>query len=379
MDGMIVCRSSVREAEFAAVLVDELGVSVKGGDNGHIVFSIYAWLRNISSQGDSESILQCIRDGIVEFIQGDAYSLTPLLNFGWDRCILGVLNKGSAGMKKKYFFVFLLFILTVVFLGFGGPLDKDITISLELKQVENLSPLSLKYVFYINITNSSSRTYVLTRYRYRFVVEEKEYLQLYTAPSGGLELKAYGKTMIAIPVKITYEFLFQAIEEVRKKDTASCYLMGELFFGDGRRERGSLPIAFSGEFPIFKIPEVEILSLHANTVSIGGADLDLKVKLVNSNGFDLWVDDVVYNLKLGGYTVDGGRIEGDKDVKKKEEKIFSLHLLINFFDVGKDVYSILQKSEVNVSFSGEIEFRTDWGRMKIPFAEAQKIPLSRAD
>ncbi len=277
-------------------------------------------------------------------------------------------------MKKKYICLPILLMMVVCF-GYAGPLDKDLLITLEVKQVENLSTTSLDYVFYLNIKNISSKSYYLTRYRYRFVVNEVEYLQINTAPSAGLELRPSETTMVAISVKITYEHLFRAIEGVNEMDSIPCYLMGELFFSDGRRERGSLPIAFSGEFPIFKAPGVEIVSLDANAVSIAGADLDFHVKFKNGNGFNLRVHKITYNLKLGGHPVDVGQIEGDKNIEEKGEKVFTIHLLLNFFDVGKQLYPILQKSDVEAAFSGEIGFLTQWGRMQIPFSINKKLPL----
>lgn len=296
------------------------------------------------------------------------------LKFGWDKCILSVQIPGSSVMKKKYICLPTLLMMVVCF-GFAGPLDNDLLITLEVKQVENLSTTSLNYVFYLNIKNISSKSYYLTRYRYRFVVNEEEYLQLNTAPSVGMELRPSVTTMVKIPVKITYENLFQAIEGVSEMDSVSCYLMGELYFSDGKRERGSLPIAFNGEFPVFKAPKVEIVTLEANSVSMAGADLDFHVKFKNSNGFNLRVQKITYSLKLDGHPVDVGQIDGDKNIEARGERVFTIHLLLNFFDVGKQLYPILLKSDVEAAFSGEIGFLTQWGRMQIPFSINKKFPL----
>ncbi|MCJ7579316.1 MAG: hypothetical protein MUP98_02140 [Candidatus Aminicenantes bacterium] len=279
-------------------------------------------------------------------------------------------------MKKNIIFLPMLLIMLVSF-SFPGDLDDDLSITLEVKQVEKLTTASLNYVFYLNIKNVSSKSYYLIRYRYRFVVDEKEYLQINTTLSEGLEIIPSDTTMVSIPVMITYEHLFQAIEGIGEKDSTSCYLMGELFFSDGRKERGSLPIAFNGEFPIFKTPEVEIVSLDANMVSIGGADLDFHVKVSNSNGFILRVYEIAYNLKLGGYLVDDGRIEGDKNIDVRGERTFAIHLLLNFFDVGKELYPVLQNSDVEAIFSGEIGILTDWGRLRISFTKNKKLLISK--
>jgi len=279
-------------------------------------------------------------------------------------------------MKKRYICLSTLFLMLVYF-GFAGPQDDDLSISLEVKQVENRTTTALNYVFYLNIKKTASKSYYLTRYRYRFVVNEKEYLQINTDPSEGLELRPLETTMVAIPVKITYEHLFRAIEGVSEMDSASCYLMGELFFGDDRRERGSLPIAYNGEFPIFKAPEAEIVSLDANAVSIAGADLDFHVKFKNSNGFILSVYDITYSLEMDGFPVDAGRIEGDKNIEEKGEKVFTIHLLLNFFDVGKELYPVLLQNDLEALFSGEIGFLTQWGRMQIPFSINKKLLISK--
>ena len=296
------------------------------------------------------------------------------LKFGWDKCILSVQISCSSVMKKKYICLPTLLMMVVCF-GFAGPLDNDLLITLEVKQVENLSTTSLNYVFYLNIKNISSKSYYLTRYRYRFVVNEEEYLQLNTAPSAGMELRPSVTTMVKIPVKITYENLFQAIEGVSEMDSVSCYLMGELYFSDGKRERGSLPIAFNGEFPVFKAPKVEIVTLDTNLISMAGADLDFHVKFKNSNGFNFRVHKITYSLKLDGHPVDIGQIDGDKNIEARGERVFTIHLLLNFFDVGKQLYPILLKSDVEVAFSGEIGFLTQWGRMQIPFSINKKLPL----
>lgn len=117
------------------------------------------------------------------------------------------------------------------------------------------------------------------------MVNQKEYLRLQASPEEGIEINSPGKTLIALPVKITYNLLFQIADELRKEDKASCYLMGELRFSDGRKDRGGVPFAFSGEFPIFKELDIEFVALKSNELTIGGADLNFEVKFTNRNGF----------------------------------------------------------------------------------------------
>lgn len=276
-------------------------------------------------------------------------------------------------MKKILLSLVSLFVLLQIPLS--ASLKSDITVSLEEKQVQELSPSGLNLVFYIRIVNDSTKTYNLSEYNYRFVVNQREYLKLQTPLDEGLQVDARNSTMIALPVKITYGLLFQAIPGVESDDKAVCYLMGELMFSENGKERGSLPFAFTGEFPIFKKPEAEFVSIKVNTLTIGGADVHFEVKFKNMNGFELLVDKINYTLESGGYLIDKDSISGDKNIEARGEKNFTLPFLLNFFEVGKEVHAILQQQSAVVHFFGVLEIKTIWGRIRIPFDENRQVPV----
>jgi len=263
--------------------------------------------------------------------------------------------------------------ILLLLLGFlaGGAfslgLKDDITILLRERQIQNLDNTGLNLVFYVQIKNSSSKAYFLSGYSYRFVVDQTEYLQLQTSLDSKLRLPPSEETLIALPVKITYEHLFRTVEGIQVKQKALCYIMGELAFADEKKERGRLPFSFSGEFPIYRNPQVDLVALNVNMITIGGSDLNLEIKLMNTNGFELLVQRVNYRIKVGNFPIGEGNVGGDKSIPANGEKAFQLPMLLNFFEVGKDVYAFLQKDTTSCQFSGEIEIQTVWGSLNIPF------------
>jgi LEA14-like dessication related protein len=192
-----------------------------------------------------------------------------------------------------------------------------------------------------------------------------------------LRLDPSEETLIALPVKITYEHLFRAVEGIQAKDKALCYIMGELAFADEKKERGRLPFSFSGEFPVYKDPQVDLVAININMLTIGGADLNLEIKLMNANGFELLVQSVSYRIKVGNHPIGDGNIGGDKSIPADGEKSFRLPLLLNFFEVGKNVYAFLQQDSTSCQFSGEIEIQTVWGRLEIPFEVSKNIVINK--
>lgn len=276
-------------------------------------------------------------------------------------------------MKRICAFLIILWSLS----GFAESLGvkDDISVTLDQKLVQDLSSSGLTLAFYVNIKNSSSKTYNLSRYSYRFVINKTKYLQLQTPLEPGLKIEPSKSTLISLPVKITYRLLFQTVPETKNQARSQCHLTGNLFFSEGKKEKGSIAFSFPGEFPIFKDPEIELSSINLASLTIGGSDLGLEVKFKNNNTFELFVDRISYDLKFGGHPIDIGKIGGDKNIDSFGEKIFTIPQLLNFFEVGKDVYALLQQETVNCRFTGEYVLKTVWGRLTIPFDVTQKVPV----
>jgi LEA14-like dessication related protein len=113
-------------------------------------------------------------------------------------------------------------------------------------------------------------------------------------------------------------------------------------------------------------------------LTIGGSDLDLEIKLINTNGFELLVQRVSYWIKVGNHTIGDGNIGGDKSIPANGDKTFQIPMLLNFFEVGKDVYAFLQQDTTPCQLSGEIEIQTVWGRLKVPFDMSKDTIINKS-
>lgn len=277
--------------------------------------------------------------------------------------------------KKLLIFFALIWILTAVApLGYS---QEELTISLKEKKIKDFSLSGLSFVFYVNISNSSSVPYFLYSYDYRLLVNQKEYFNLATSLGKSLLVEAKRDTLLSIPLKITYARLFEAVEGIERENRAQCLLSGTMTFWDGMMKTVRLPFAFSGDFPIFQEPEVEFRLLQIKDMTIGGADLRFDVGFKNNNTYELLVDRISYTFYLEGFQIENGLIEGDKNIKSRGEKIFSFQLLIDFFEVGRDAHHVLRQPSAFCTVKGEIEARTAWGKLTIPFNKREEITISR--
>ena len=271
-------------------------------------------------------------------------------------------------------------VLLAVSLGFGAslpgaPARDDITLTLKDKVIKNLSSGGLTLAFHVEVANPASAPCGLVRYRYRVRIDQKEYINTTTTMSEPLTVPAEGRTLVALPVKITYDLLRQAIGPIEGQ--ALCDIVGEMYFLTDKGKEQKAPFAWSGEFPIFKDPEVDWLPLDVLDLTVGGADVVFHPRFKNPNGYDLVVDAIDYELSFSGHQVLAGALAGDKSLPQKGEKVSALPFLVDFFEAGDDVRAGFAKDEFPCRFTGQIRIASVWGPLVIRFDTAQPLRLSK--
>lgn len=256
-------------------------------------------------------------------------------------------------------------------------LEDDIKISLKETRIKDFGMAGLSYVFYVNIANSSSSAYYLSGYNYRFLVNQKEYFHLQRSLDNRIKIEPRKSKLLSFPIKITFAHLFRLVEGIEGEESLEGNWTGTMSFSDAKKDRGRLLFDFSGEFPVVKKMEVKFLSLQLDDLTIGGADTRFEASLVNPNIFDVKIERISYKLYLRNSLISEETVSGGKTIVSHGEQPFSFPVLINFFEVGKDVYTMLQMTSSLCRFSGEIDVQTEWGRVKIPFDRTGRVTIGR--
>ena len=251
----------------------------------------------------------------------------------------------------------------------------DITLSLREKVIKNLSSSGLVLAFHVAVANPSRAPRQLVRYRYRVRIDQKEYINTAVTLAEPLAVPPGGETLIALPVKITYDLLRQVIGPIEGQ--ALCDIVGEMYFLTERAKEQKASFAYSGEFPIFKDPEVDLLPLDVVDLTVGGADVVFHPRFKNANGYDLIVDAIDFELAFSGRPVLSGSIPGDKSLPRTGEKTFALPFLIDFFEAGEDIRAGFGRDEIPCRFTGQIRIASVWGPLVIRFDTIQSLRLSK--
>lgn len=258
----------------------------------------------------------------------------------------------------------------------GAGARDEVTLTLKEKVIKDLSSSGLVLAFHVLVSNPAAAPRELVRYRYRVRIDQKEYINTEIALDTPLVVPGGGQTLIGLPVKITYELLFKAVGPVEGQ--ALCDIVGDMFFRNERQKEQRVSFAYSGEFPIFKDPEVDLLPLDVLDLTVGGADIVFHPRFKNPNGYDLIVGTIDYELFFSGRPVLAGSIPGDKSLPRSGEKSFALPFLLDFFEAGEDVRAGFAGDEFPCRFAGRIVIASVWGPLVIRFDRTQGLRLKKS-
>jgi LEA14-like dessication related protein len=252
---------------------------------------------------------------------------------------------------------------------------EDLILSLKDKVIRDLSSAGLTLAFRIAVINRAASDRELVRYRYRVVINQKEFLNMSVSLDAPLSIPAGRETLIALPVKISYGLLYDAVGPVEV--SGQCDVVGEMVFADERKREEKVGFAYPGEFPIFKDPEIDLLSLKVNDLTVGGADVVIKARFRNPNPYELVISRISYRLLVGEKEVLSGSVAGDKSLPREGEKVFSFPFILDFFETGPETRELFQKPAVPCRLAGEIEINSAWGALRIPYGRSQAVPTER--
>jgi LEA14-like dessication related protein len=281
-------------------------------------------------------------------------------------------------MRKGFILAFLGFLLSAV--TNAAPQQKlDVEITVVEKRIADPTTQGLNLVFILNVKNLLTIPQMLSRYDYKAVVDGVGYLDIQTELDAPIRIEGREEARIALPIRITYEYLYVAVPSVQGRDQAACALAGGLTFRDDRGREKRAPFSFAGEFPVFRGLEVGLLPIEARDLTVGGADLVFKAVVKNPNGFPFTIERLSYKLELVGIPVREGVAGRGAAVDARGETAVAVPLLLDFFELGRGLYDGLSQPPTAARLAGEVVIRSVWGAFTLPFDRSDKVAVTKLE
>ena len=269
--------------------------------------------------------------------------------------------------------------LIALWSDFNPAVKKDLEISLEGKRIDALSGAGLTINFLFRIANSAQVEYQIIKTNFRTLINQQEFFRLETPLETPISVPPRSSSLINLPVRITYAYLFEALPSLRNSEKFSCSVVGTLTFVDPRRRQQNLAFVAVADFPLFKEFILKFEPLRVKDVSLGGADLVFSFSLTNSNSTSWIFRSLKGQIELAGLKVAPFSYTFQDTLLPGESKKLEIPLLLDFFELGTALQASLEAPEVEVSLSGEMEIESEWGKFRLPLSGQEKVAIIKND
>ena len=248
---------------------------------------------------------------------------------------------------------------------------RNLTISLQDKKISELKPEGLTLSFYPAIKNNSDRNYVLASYSYRVLIDSQNFFEQQVPTDEQVTIPARQVISLHFPVKISYQYLTAVLPEGRKQ--ASCLVTGDMYFRSEKNKMEKVPFTFSMDFPIFEFPEITFLPLAVKDLTLGGAEFTFSFQLKNPNPYDLLIKDLQVKLHLGDRPIYEGSLRGDKALEPGGIRTFQLPLMLDFFEMGRELRDNLEKELVPFVLKADLGADSAWGWLAFSLEKSASV------
>lgn len=149
---------------------------------------------------------------------------------------------------------------------------------------------------------------------------------------------------LRLPVQLVFNDLAalpQAIQQARNLDFV---VQGGMRFDPPWMPSVRLPFEAQGSVPKPELPQVRLVSLTREHLSLSGVQLLAEIRLDNPNHFAVILDHFDYGLSLNQHSVVRGRLARAFEVDAEGAQVIRLPIHWSFADSGRVVYDLLRSS-----------------------------------
>jgi LEA14-like dessication related protein len=242
-------------------------------------------------------------------------------------------------------------------------------------KLQGLSLEKVDLVFDVEVSNPYGVSLPLVELGYIIGSGEQRIVDGTAKPSGAVP--ANGSKVIQIPAGIQFASLLSAVKGVRPGSVVP--YTAELNLGVDAPVVGrmNLPVSRSGELPVPAVPEVSLVGFDIGALSLDEVDATARLRVKNTNQFDLDLAKLGLDLALGGKQVARTSLASKAQLAPGQSATLDVPVSFSPRSVGTGVFNLLRGAEAGYGISGSLEAGTRFGPLALPFKHSGKAPISR--
>jgi LEA14-like dessication related protein len=194
-------------------------------------------------------------------------------------------------------------------------------------------------------------------------------------PSGAIPAK--GSKVIQVPAGIKFASLMTALKGVRPGSVVPYTADFTLGVDAPVIGRMTLPLSKSGELPVPAAPEVALVAFDVGALSLDKVQAVARLRVKNTNQFDLDLARLGLDLALGGKEVARTKLASTAGLAPGQSATLDVPLSFSPRSFGIGVFNLLKGSETGYRISGSLEAGTRFGPLSLPFKHSGNAPITR--
>lgn len=232
------------------------------------------------------------------------------------------------------------------------------SVSLDNYRITSLSLNEAEVTFDIKIDNPNPIALNLDSYSYKFDIEGNSFLK--GTQKSNTQIGANADQIIQLPVRFSYQELFESVRAVAKQDEIAYTFGADLNLDLPILGLINIPVEQTGTLPVIKLPSLSVKGLNVKKLSFSSADLEVDVAINNPNAFGINLQDVDYNLGINGLTSISGALDKAFQIEKGSTETVKIPISINLLQLGMSAYqAISNKEDFEYTISGSALVDTD--------------------
>jgi LEA14-like dessication related protein len=235
------------------------------------------------------------------------------------------------------------------------------------------------FLFDLKIQNPNSLGVKLAGFGYDLSINGSSFLK--GRENKELNIQAQGETIFQIPLTLSYSHLYQVFQTLLQQDSATYHLKCDLSFELPGLGPVQIPVSKQGDFPLPKLPTVNVERMELKRLGLSGADLVLGIQVNNPNAFSVIMEGMQYWLNINGQPWASGETGTRVQITEKGENLLEIPILLNFLQIGQSAYQALAEGQsLSYQFQGDLDLTTSLsllGRTHLPFQRSGQIEVFR--
>lgn len=217
------------------------------------------------------------------------------------------------------------------------------SLSVENVRVSDFNFEEMELTYDIKVDNPNALSVQMLAYDYNLDINE------HTLVTGDqkkeLAIEASGASTFQVPMRLNFRDVYRSVQSLRDSEEVSYNFLSNLMFDLPVLGQTKVPVRKEGRIPLLKTPKISLEDFEVTGINLSSADINMKLRFDNPNGFGINVNALKYDLMINGEQWFNGTALQGATIKEQGVTMLNIPVSLNISKMGMSAYRLLTGGE----------------------------------